>query len=611
MHGETMRPFISSSTLFLAASLSSVSVIAESLLSPVIVTASRHQQKLDDTLSSTTLITREDIEASNASTLEELLKTVPGLDVIHSGPYGKNTSIYMRGTNSSHILTLVNGIKTYSATSGGTAYQHIPLSQIDRIEIVRGPRSGLYGSEAIGGVIQIFTRKGQETSTASFDIEQGANNTSKLEAGFSGRKGKLGYSLFASQFNTDGIDSIQHTTANDTDGYDQKSLSTNLSYTFNPAVTVDLEFLNSQGSTLYDNCYNAVLVATSDNCYADYEQQSASLKLNLTPQSIWDASLQIGESKDLSDNFWEDTPNNTYSTEVSSLYFQNNFQISDNHLLIAGFDSVKDKVIATPYTVYDKVRDNQGTYVAWNAELGATSFKTSLRNDDNEQFGSHSTGSISAGYKINETSRTYVSYGTAFKAPSFNQLYWPGFSNPDLLPEESESVEIGFKQKIDNGQLQLSLYQTKVDNLISSATNINKAEIEGIEVSADLNIQKWKLTFSTEYLEPVNKDTSNYGKILANRTQQSTSLNASRIFDKTGVFISLLNQGKRFTDSGNTDTLDAYTVVDLKINHKLDKNLSTELKIENLLDEDYLIYGGFNTYNTLGRSVFISMNYKM
>lgn len=605
-----MRPFISRSTLFLSASLSSVSVIAETLLSPVIVTASRYEQKLEDTLSSTTLITREDIEASNASTLEELLKTVPGLDVIHSGPYGKNTSIYMRGTNSSHILTLVNGIKTYSATSGGTAYQHIPLSQIDRIEIVRGPRSGLYGSEAIGGVIQIFTRKGQDTSTASFDIEQGVNNTSKLEAGFSGHNGKLGYSLFASQFDTDGIDSIQHTTTNDSDGYDQKSLSTNLSYTFNSAVTVDLEFLNSQGSTLYDNCYNASY-ATSDNCYADYEQQSTSIKLNLTPQSIWDASLQIGESKDLSDNFWEDTPNNTYLTEVSSLYFQNNFQISDNHLLIAGIDSLKDKVIATPYTVYDKVRDNQGVYVAWNAELGEASVKTSLRNDDNEQFGVHSTGSISAGYKINETSRTYVSYGTAFKAPSFNELYWPGFSNPDLLPEESESVEIGFKQKIVNGQLQFSLYQTKVDNLISSATNINKAEIEGIEISADLNIQKWKLTFSTEYLEPVNKDNSNYGKILTNRAQQSTSLNAARTFGKTGVFISLLNQGDRFTDSSNTNMLDAYTVVDFKINHKVDKNISTELKIENLFDEDYLIYGGFNTYNTLGRSVFISMNYKM
>lgn len=605
-----MRSLITNTLLLSTAGLLSTSVIAETVLQPVVVTATRHEQNLDDTLSSTTLITRKEIEASSATTLEELLMNVTGLDVIQAGAYGKNTSIYMRGTNSSHILTLVNGIKTYSATSGGTAFQHIPLSQIDRIEIVRGPRSGLYGSEALGGVIQIFTRTGQDKPTASFNIEQGSNNTSKIDAGFSGRSGKLGYSLFASQFDTDGIDSIQHATANDKDGYDQKSLSSNLSYEFNKTIAVNFELLNSQGSSLYDNCYNS-LYAQSDNCYADYEQQSSSVKLKFTPQGIWDGSLQIGHAKDLSDNFWEDTANNTYLTEVSSLYFQNNIQLSENHLLVAGIDSIEDEVLATPYTVYDKTRDNQGAYLAWNAELGNTSVQTSVRSDDNEQFGTHATGSISAGYKMSNELKMFASYGTAFKAPTFNQLYWPGFSNPDLLPEESESVEIGIKQKINNGQLQVSLYNTKIDNLIVSAANLNKAEIDGIEFSANLNIAEWELVFSTEFIEPINKDTTNYGKILVNRTQQSTSLNASKMYGKTGVFISLLNQGRRFTDAANTNSLDSYTVVDLKLNQQIDKNMTTELKIVNVFDEDYLINGGFNTYNTLGRSVFISMNYKM
>jgi len=605
-----MRSIFSKPLFIAIASLPATSVFAETAIDPIVVTASRHEQSLDDTLSSTTLITRKDIEESNASSLEDLLMSVSGFDVIQSGPYGKNTSIFMRGTNSTHTLTLIDGIRIHSATTGSTAFQHLPLSQIDRIEIVRGPVSSLYGSEAIGGVIQIFTRKGSKKSTAKFNIEEGSNNTSKVEAGFSGQKEKIGYSLYASHFSTDGIDAIKHTTANDNDGYDKKSLTTNLSYKFNKVAALDFKLLNAEGTTLYDNCYNSSF-SQSDNCYADFEQQAISTKLKLTPKGIWDAVVLLGSSKDFSDNFWEDTTNNTYQTEVSNISLQNNFQISKNNLVIAGIDYVEDTVLATPYTVYDKTRDNQGTFVSWKSKAGATSFKTSVRNDDNEQFGSHVTGTLSAGYKVNKSLKTFITFGTAFKAPTFNQLYWPGYSNPNLLPEESESIEIGLKKKFKKSILQLSVYNTKIDNLIVSATNINKAEIDGIEASTSMKLTDWKVKFSTNFIEPINKDATNYGKILKNRAQYNISMNAVRYYGKTGVFVSVLNQGKRYTDSANTTALDAYTVVDLKLNRKINKNITTDIKIKNIFDEEYLLNGGFNTYNTLGRSVFVSLTYKM
>ena len=612
-----MRSIITNPLLLSIAGLLSTSAIAETVLQPVVVTASRYEQNLDDTLSSTTLITRKDIEESSASTLEDLLMSVSGLDVVQSGAYGKNSSIFMRGTNSNHVLTMINGVKTFSATTGGTAFQHIPLSQIERIEIVRGPRSGLYGSEAIGGVIQIFTRKGKIKPSANFNIEEGSNNTSKVDAGFSGRDGKFGYSLFASQFSTDGIDSISHTTQNDTDGYDKKSISTNLSYDFSKTVALDFNILDTQGTTLYDNCYNSIAMANSDNCYSDIEQQSVSTKIKLTPQGIWDASLQFGSSKDLNDNFWEDTPNNIYITEHYNINFQNNFQLSKNNLLVAGIDSTKDTVEATPYTVFDNTRDNQGVYASWKVKTGATTFKTSLRTDDNEQFGTHTTGTLSAGYQLANKIKAFASYGTAFKAPTFNELYFPFYGSPTLVPEESVSIEMGLRQKRDWGKWEVSLYNTTIDNLIAydtnlfTANNISKAEIDGIEASVDMKISSWKIKLSSTFIDPINKDTTYYDNVLVKRAKYSNSIKASRQYGKTGIFISILNQGKRYTDNANTSALDAYTVVDLKLNYKVNKNITTAVKINNLFDEDYLLNGGFNIYNTLGRTLFVTMSYKM
>ena len=598
------------------ASLSAASAFAEATIDPVVVTASRYEQSLDDTLSSTTLITRKDIEESTADTLEDLLMTTTGLDIKQAGPYGKTTSLFMRGTNSSHILTLVNGVKAFSATSGGTAFQHIPLSEIQRIEIVRGPRSGLYGSEAIGGVIQIFTRNGELKPAASFSIGQGSNNTSILNAGFSGRSNKLTYSLYSDQLNTDGIDAIKHTIANDLDGYDRKSLNTNLSYKFDKTYTLDFKLLDTLGTTLYDQCWNG---SYSDNCYITFDKKVISTKLKMTPKGKWDAHLQISRSKDLTNDFWNDTPNGTFLTWHNSVSFQNNFQLSKNSLMIAGIDSTEDEVEATPYSSFDETRDNQGAFVSWKAKFGKYSLKTSLRADDNEQFGSHTTGTLSAGYKLNKNLKAFASYGTAFKAPSFNELYYPGYGNTALLPEESVSFELGLKQKIGKGGLEVSAYSTSVDNLIAAtaatswvANNISRADIEGIEINYSLLLAAWKVKIASSFIEPINKDSQNFGNILPARVKQTNSLTAIRQYGKTAVSISMLNQGTRFADAANTLELAGYTKYDVKVKHKIDKNLSVTAKIDNIFDEEYTINARSGTiYNTLGRTMFVSMNYKM
>jgi len=622
--GETMQHYFSKSVLFTLATLASATTFAENTFEPVVVTASRYSETLQDTLSSSTVITSEEIEASSASTLEEILTTVPGLDIKPSGIFGKNTSVFMRGTNSSHTLTMIDGVKIYSATSGGTAFQHIPLNQIDRIEIVRGPRSGLYGSEAIGGVIQIFTKKDQLEPQASFTIEQGSYNTSEINAGFSGRNGKLSYSLNANQLDTDGIDSIVHTTANDDDSYSNKSLSTSLSYDIAKDVTLSLSALDAQGNTLYDNCYdsdydwvNDTHNPYTDNCYADFQQQTVSTKASYTPEGIWDASLIIGYSKDFSDNFWNDDANNTFQTEYQNISFQNNFQLTENQLVIAGVDSTDDKVSATPYDS-SKSRENLGVFLSWNGKVGDIKTSLNLRNDDNEQFGSHNTGTLSAGMDISKQSNVFVSFGSAFKAPSFNELYYPFYGSEDLVPEESESFEIGYKSTSKNLKTDISLFRTTVDNLINydsalgAANNISKAEIEGIEASFGTTISKWKIDFSTAFVEPLNKDDAYLNNILPARTKHKTNIKLSRKFGKTDLSFSALNQGSRFTDANNDQKLDGYTTLDIKLGHKINKNMSVNAKLNNAFDEEYAINANSSSiYSTMGRSVFISLNYKM
>lgn len=616
--GDKMTISFSRKLLFTSLLFTALQSNADSIFEPVIVTAGRFSQNLTDSLASTTLITREDIEKSSAITLDELLGSVNSLDVKSTSNFGKSSSVFMRGTNSSHVLTIVDGVKLYSATGGSAAYQHIPLSQIDHIEIVRGPRSSLYGSEAIGGVIQIFTRKGKNESDAELTLQQGSYKTESVDAGFSGKNGDLAYSLYGSQFYTDGIDSISHTTANDDDGYTNRSISTGLNYQLSKTVKLNASILSVDGTTLYDNCYNASY-ATSDNCYSDVQQQVISTSAQFTPDSQWDGNLQLGFSKDASDNFWEDTPNNSFLTDRYNISFQNNFQLTDTRLLIFGIDYSEDKVTSDAYTSpFDKTRDNTAVFISLNNNNKKFQTGISIRSDENEQFGQHSTGTLSAGYAFSKQAKIYASYGTAFKAPTFNELYFPFYGDPDLKPEQSESLEFGYRNHQENFKLDANLYYTTIDELINydslllKANNISKAEISGIELSLSTKVSDWDVKASTSYVDPINKDAAYNGKQLPGRVNSSTSIDLFKQFKSLQLGLAIVNQSERYTDANNTNKLDAYTRVDIKLTKKLNKHITLSASINNVFDEDYSLNAFSSTlYNTPGRSVFVKAQYRM
>ena len=402
----------------------------------VIVTATRTARTADETLASVSVITRADIERTQAKSVAELLAGEAGIDTTVSGGYGKSTSVFLRGTNSDHTLVLIDGIKVGSATLGTAPWQHLSLDQIERIEIVRGPRSSLYGSEAIGGVIQIFTRRPAEKFQGHAEAGYGTYGMSKLSAGVSGADGNTRYNLTAGHFNTDGIDAKTASAGNegDRDGYRNTSLSARLTHRLAGGAEIELHTLHAQAHTEFDG--------TTENQTA-FLQDVVSARLNFAPTNNWSVKLQAGTSRDYTDNFKNGGFRSTINTLRNIASWQNDVALGKDQLLTLGLDYQDDRVYrsgvnASNYTVQE--RADTGVFLQHQAKFGDHDIIVGLRRDDNEQFGIHNTGNLAWGYALSPRLRARLSYGTAFKAPTFNQLYFSGLWRPQLAPGKIENV---------------------------------------------------------------------------------------------------------------------------------------------------------------------------
>ncbi|MDX1251196.1 MAG: TonB-dependent vitamin B12 receptor [Gammaproteobacteria bacterium] len=588
-----------------------------SQLPPVIVTATRTAQTVDETLASVSVITRADIERRQAQSVPELLAGIAGVDVAAQGGWGKASSVFMRGTNSSHVLVLIDGIKADSATLGLAAFEHIPVSQIERIEIVRGPRSSLYGSEAIGGVIQIFTRKGREQSQVYAKAGVGSYQSQELSIGASGLREGTDYSISATSFKTDGFNVRQPTPGPfgvnelDKDGYRNDSLSLRLGHRFGSDTRIEGHLLRAQGNTKYDG------PPFSPN-QSDIVQQTAGVNLSSRLTSAWNTRLQFGDSRDEADNFTGGAFFSTFNSRRSTVSWQNDLSVASDQLLTLGVDWRDDKASGT--TNYVKTsRDNTGIYLQHQAGFGKHDVLLGLRRDDNQAFGVHNTGNIAWGYEIDKALRITASYGTAFKTPTFNDLYFPDIGyyvgNPNLKPEESKSTEIGLRGSHTWGGWNASFYRTDIDQLIAYVSdpvtfkgtmqNVNRARINGFDAGASTELAGWRLAANLSLLEPKDLDTD---KLLPRRAKQTIRFDADRQFGKAGVGLSWLAQGHRFDDTANNDRVAGYGILNLRAQYELSKKWTLRGKIDNVFDKQYQTV---HTYNSPGRNVLISATYTL
>ena len=570
----------------------------------VVVTATRTAHTADELLAPVSVITREDIERSEARDLGELLASQPGLQVIRNGGYGKNTSVFMRGTNFGHVLTLVDGIKLYSATLGATAFQFLPLGQIERIEIVRGPRSSLYGSEAVGGVIQIFTRRGDRTSRHYANAGYGTYNTLEAGAGVSGPLGDSSFSLDVSLLDTDGIDSTS-AAQSDKDGYDNRAVSGSWRNSDDDTGELDFSLMYATGNTGFDNPYAGPDVIHD----SDYLQQILNLRWLYSGEQGWSSAFQFGQSRDDSDTFSDGVLDGKFDTTRDQVSWQLDWPMGNIHLLTVGADYADDAI--DTLVAYDlNSRSNLGVFSQWQGAYGRQNLVVGLRYDDNEQFDSHATGSIDYAFDLAGGLRLNAGYGTAFKAPSFNDLYYPGFGNPALKVESSSSAELGLTGKVDDGRWSLRLYRTSIDDLIGfdpltyAPVNVDEAEINGLETEWTGRWSDWDLSASVSLTDPQDKKTGNQ---LPRRAKETGQVNANRQMGSWGFAVNGQYQGDRYDDKANSVLLDSYSLLNTHLSYKLTADWTVKGEINNLLDESYTTASG---YHEPGRVLFIRLLYR-
>nr|WP_201068082.1 TonB-dependent vitamin B12 receptor [Thiorhodovibrio winogradskyi] len=597
--------------------LSAAAVEDATELEPLVVTATRMPETTAQTLASVTVIERAEIEKRQSRTMTDILRGLPGVGLSESGGPGQPTSIYLRGTESDHTLVLIDGVKVGSATLGTTPWQNIPVEQIERIEVVRGPRSSLYGSEAIGGVIQIFTRKGAGEAGEPLNarVVAGAGSYGSVE-GHLGLSGSTKHAWFDAGIGFERSDGFNACTGEpnvggcfvdqpDRDGYRNDNASLRAGYRFSERLEADLHFLSSASDTDYDGS------EWSGNASKGLLQVAG---VNLSWQALenWSTKLSLARSWDDSKVYFDDDEIDYFNTRRDLFSWLNQVRLAEGHQLGLGLDYQYDHVAAEQRYESDS-RRNLGVFGEYLGQFGPQDLHFSLRQDDNEQFGGHTTGSLGWGYWLNNGLRLTASWGTAFKAPTFNELYYPGFGNPDLKPETASSAELGLSGPHPWGDWGMSLYQTDIDDLIafdattSAPANLDSARIRGVELWTTARIGSWDLDANLTLLDPRNTSNgADHGNLLARRAEQSFRLDADRQFGQIGVGGTLNYSGRSYDDFANQTRLDSFVLFDLRADYSFSRSLVLQGRIENLFDEHYETAA---YYNQPGRTVFVTLRY--
>ncbi|MEZ5479969.1 MAG: TonB-dependent receptor [Thiolinea sp.] len=570
----------------------------------IVITAGRHPQAIGNTLTATNVLTRETLELQQAQTVGEALTRLPGMALSNSGGPGKLTNLYLRGTNDDHVLVLVDGVKVGSATSGATAFETLPLSQVERIEVVRGPRSSLYGSEAIGGVIQIFTRLGAKTGfTPRASLSYGSHNTRKAELGLSGGNGSSWYNVSAGTERTDGFDTLGQyfdypppdyapvtVFEPDADGSDSTHFAIRAGHDFSNGVMLGLNAQRNSGSTAFDGGLQNE---------SDFRQQTLSVNLSAPVGQRTTLSARVGQSRDDSDNFKDGVYSSTFDTRRNTASLQGETRLGTSSL-VYGVDYQDDEVdSSTAYTVTS--RDNTGLFGSYQTQVGANHFAAAVRRDDNEQFGSHTTGSVAVGHQLGNGVQLRASYGSAFKAPSFNDLYWPDdgsfAGNPVLDPEKSRTLELGASQTQGSHNWGISVFQTQVDDLIDyvynpatysgTMQNVAKARMQGIEVEGSTQVGVWRLAANATLQQTESRSGSTVGKQLARRPEKILNLSLERPLGPARIGAAVHAEDGRYNDPYNRERVAGFATVDLYGHYQLNRDWRVSARIGNLLDKDY------------------------
>ena len=568
-------------------------------LPDVVISANRQVQARNDSSAANTVFTRDDIDRLQPTSVTDLLSRVPGVQIAQTGGRGSLPGVFIRGTKSAQSLVLVDGQRIANATSGDSGLQFLSVDQIERVEVLRGSRSVIYGSDAIGGVIQVFTRRNAEQGLQPhLKLGYGSHDTWERSLGLSGGDEHTRFNLGASLDETAGINATHQSfpSDGDHDAYRNQSVSLNLSHSFSDELEAGFNLLDNRGKSEYDNSFGRYDAASGQTLgqkpYTDYAVSSTSGYLDATLSERWQSRLELGHSENrdtkrdtLSDDF------SVFNTYRDSVNWQNDLTLDEQNRLILGGDWYEDRFHGST-TFTENSRWNRAAFVQHRFHGDGFSTELGLRRDQNQQFGGQNSWSGTLTLPVNPDNDVLLTYSEGFRAPTFNDLYYPDakYSNPNLQPETSKNYELQWRSQLtDSTHLEASLYRTDLSDAIildrtGKPQNVASARINGVEAALKQTLFGWQGNLGLSIIDPRNRDS---GHTLARRARRTLSLDVDRQFDQLGLGASWQAVSSSYDDEDNTQRLGGYALLGLRSSWALSREVVLSLKVDNLLDKSY------------------------
>jgi len=580
---------------------------AEQQTPEVVVTATRTAQPLTDIVADVSIVDRETIDNAGGAGLVDLLARLPGVEITRNGGVGNSSNVFLRGAEGRFTAVYIDGVRVDSQSTGGAVWEQIPLSQIDRIEVLRGPAAAVYGSDAIGGVIQLFTRKGEGAAAPYVGVGIGTHNLRKIEAGVSGSTGAFDYALGIAREESDGYDIKDNAGHNpDRDGYRSTAGNARLGFKINAAHRLDATLLANQMQSGYDAF--TYTPANPENDQNDNRMHTA----GLTWSAQWSDAFSSRVSVTDSVSRYETTPAYYLTrTHLRNYLWQNEYRLGP-HLFTAALERREDQLANAPI---DRDRSQDALALGYGYNAGGHTLQLNVRHDSDSEFGGKATGSAAYGYAITPTLRATASVSSAFRAPTLYQRF-SAYGDPSLTPETGRNIELGLRYASGATHASVVAYRNRVSNLIvfdSAArtcsdpfgcyNSIGRAEYKGVTLAADHRIAGVTLRGSIDFQNPKDLTT---GKALQRRAKRHASFGADTVLAGWTLGGEVQASGQRFENAANTQVLGGYTLVNLYASTRIARDFTLLARVDNLGDKDYQVA---RTYVTPGRTLYVGLKW--
>jgi vitamin B12 transporter len=573
-------------------------------LDTVVITATRVEQVLSDVLSDISIVDRDAIERSGATTVADLLARTPGVEFVRNGGPTANTSLFLRGGENRFTAVFIDGVRVDSQSTGGASWNAIPAAQIERIEILRGPAAAIYGSDAISGVVQIFTRKGEGPFTPNIGVGLGSHHTRWAGAGFHGKGGSVDYALSVDHETSKGFDARPGVGFSDRDGYRRSSGSARLGWAVTDAHRLEATVLASDVNTQYDG-----FLSTADDRALNKVQT-----LGLTWSARWTDAYRMRLSANRGRDQYETTPSPYVTdTRVQSYLWHHELQFGA-HRLTAALERREDRLDNSGPPAIDASRAQNALALGYGWTDRVHTVQLNVRHDEDSEFGGQTTGAASYGFAFTPQWRITASAGTAFRAPTLYQRF-SQYGVADLRPESSRNVEMGLRHVRKDGQFGVVVFRNEVTDLINFGApgpcaspfgcyeNTGEAVFKGITLSASQRVGAVNLSGSVDVQKPVNADT---GRLLARRARRHAQFDVDTTLGPWTLGGHLKLVGERFDNAANTVRLGGYGTVGAHLSRRIGTDWTVLARVENLGDKDYQVA---NTYATGGLNAFVGVRW--